>query len=83
LEAHHSSFSERIFAKIVAAEPAKANAVLMTCQDEISKKRKNDCNILSAKTNASKLLSKHPLCKKTKQNVLALTSLAFLSYSSW
>jgi hypothetical protein len=82
----HSSFSKRIGAKIVAAEPAEAVAVMMTCQDDIAKKRNNEIVTyhLSAKATAAKMLSKPPLSEKTKQDVIALTSsLSSITYSIW
>jgi hypothetical protein len=57
-EANHSSFSKRIGAQIVAAEPAEAVAVMMTHQDDIAKKRNNEIVTyhLSAKATAAKML---------------------------
>jgi hypothetical protein len=81
---NHSSFSQRIGAKIVAAEPVEAFACMMTCQDDVAKKRNNEFIItyhLSAKATDAKMLSKPPKSEKMKQDVIALTSLSSLSLS--
>jgi hypothetical protein len=52
---------------------------MMTRQDDIAKKRNNEI----VTYHAAKMLSKIPLSEKTKQDAMALTSLASLAYSIW
>jgi hypothetical protein len=56
---------------------------MMTHPDDIAKKRYNEIVTyhLYAEATAAKMLSKPPLSEKTKQDVIALTSLSSIVYS--
>jgi hypothetical protein len=58
-------------------------AVMMTHPDDIAKKRYNEIVTyhLYTEATAAKMLSKPPLSEKTKQDVIALTSLSSIVYS--
>ena len=58
---------------------------MMTRQDDIAKKRNKEIVTynLSSKAAAAKMLSKPQLSEKTKQDVMALTSLSSIAYTIW